>query len=68
MSGWRRLIPIPTATTTTAPTRLCHRNAMGVVNATMRTTTMPAIKPQNAPVAVARFVRMARMKTPRSEP
>jgi len=23
---------------------------------------MPAIKPQNAPVAVARFVRMARMK------
>src|SRR5713101_460983 len=40
----RRLMAIPTTTTTTAPTRLCQRNAIGVVRATMRTTTVPAIE------------------------
>src|SRR6185503_17382204 len=62
------LIARPTTTTTTAPIRLCQRKAIGVVNATVRTTTMPATSPQNAPVPVARFVRIARMNTPRIEP
>ena len=68
-SSW--LMARPTMTTTTAPIRLCHRKAMLRVhgeNATVSTTTMPAINPQNAPLAVARFVRIASMKTPSKEP
>src|SRR5262245_18296214 len=69
--GVTMLIAIPTTTTTYAPIRLCHRKAMSFVhgeNATVSTTAIPAIIPQNAPAAVARFVRIARMKTPRSDP
>src|SRR5262249_29251378 len=62
------LIPIPTTKTTTAPIRLCHRKAIGSVHATVRTTAIPASMPQNAPAAVARFVRIASMNTPSSDP
>src|SRR4029077_16267898 len=62
---------VPTTTTTTAPIRLCQRNAMSRVhgeNATVRTTAMPAMSPQTAPAAVARFTRIASANTPSSEP
>ena len=39
------LTAIPTSTTTTAPIRLCQRNAMGVVKATVSTTAIPATRP-----------------------
>src|SRR5204862_295607 len=45
----------PTITTATAPITLCHRNAMSRVqgeNATVSTTAMPAMRPQNAPAPV----------------
>src|SRR4029453_14970249 len=70
-AGSNALIARPTITTTMAPIRLCHRKATLRVHgekATVNTTAMPAIKPQNAPLAVARLVRIASMKTPRREP
>ncbi len=60
---------MPTPTTTTAPMTLCHRNEMsGRPNATDATAIIPAINPTNAPVPVARRVRIASMNTPRIDP
>src|SRR4029453_3126520 len=58
----------PTMTTVTAPMTLCHRNAMLVAPATQATAPIPATRPTNAPLAVARGNPTARMNTPRSEP
>ena len=41
---------------------------MGVKAATRATTDMPAIRPMNAPVPVARENPIARMKTPSTDP
>ena len=67
----RALIIVPTITTTTAPITLCQRKAISRVhgeNATVSTTAMPAMRPQNAPAAVARLTSVARMNTPSSDP
>ena len=45
------LIARPTRTTTRAPIGLCQRNAIGSVKATVSTTAIPAMSPQNAPAA-----------------
>jgi copper homeostasis protein len=58
----------PTTTTATAPTTLCQRKATRVNDAAQATETMPATRPTNAPLPVARGNAIARMKTPRIDP
>ena len=58
----------PTVTTTAAPTTLYQRKEMSVRVATEATAAMPKIRPKKAPFAVAHFVPIARMKTPRTDP
>ena len=64
----KALTAIPTSTTAVAPMTLYQRNGSTDPHGAQATVDIPAMRPMKAPVPVARFVPIASMKTPSSEP